>query len=364
MKSLKKISEKMKKTSPVFIVGAPRSGTSILYRVLQEHTAFRPKRTDLTETRIFSYSNQSYLFEPMDPQGTRLLDYMLGDLDQYEEFLASIDRIQHLHKRMDMTRTIKNSLRSLVLKQNSTGNNSDRSAKISSKAARRWYASFWDLNLNHPIIRRLSYCLKWLGWHLGANHRVVRGFFHYAQIARGCDRIVEKTPLGYRNIKEIKWTFPEAKLVYIYRHPVDVFSSYRKRMQFELKKDKYALDWLDISPTLFCIRYRTSIELAQRESNCQRQPMHLVKYEIFTSDPIKESQRIFAFLNESLEDEKIIEDKRHSSRWTPDPLLFGPIVPQTKDWSDYMTLAEARYIEAELRGTMQDLGYTSFTNCW
>jgi hypothetical protein len=176
--------------------------------------------------------------------------------------------------------------------------------------------------------------------------------------------VVEKTPLGYRNIAEIKWTFPESKLVYIYRHPVDVFSSYRKRMQFEIEKGKEAPNWLDISPTLFCTRYRTSIKLTQRENNRRRHPMLLVKYESFTKEPTKESKRIFTFLEEPLEGEKIIEDKQHSSGWAPDPLLFGPIVSQTKDWNDYMTLAEARYIETELKKTMQDLGYTSFTNCW
>jgi len=51
-----KISDKMEELSPVFIVGAGRSGTSILYRIIQNHPVFAPKKckketkVDLTES--------------------------------------------------------------------------------------------------------------------------------------------------------------------------------------------------------------------------------------------------------------------------------------------------------------------------
>jgi hypothetical protein len=48
----------MKEKSPVFIVGPGRSGTSLLYRMLQKHPVFEPQNcaagVDLTESQVFS----------------------------------------------------------------------------------------------------------------------------------------------------------------------------------------------------------------------------------------------------------------------------------------------------------------------
>ena len=49
----------METESPVFIVGAPRSGTSLLYRILQHHSSLKlqniqnSSKVQLTESLIF-----------------------------------------------------------------------------------------------------------------------------------------------------------------------------------------------------------------------------------------------------------------------------------------------------------------------
>ncbi len=63
------------------------------------------------------------------------------------------------------------------------------------------------------------------------------------------------------------------------------------------------------------------------------------------------------------EKEAIYEKNPDLSRWKPDPHLFGQIISKTKDWTDYVTLDEARYIEEELQSTMQRLDYCSYSNC-
>ena len=47
---------------PVFIVGEARSGTSILYRTLQQHPSFRPRTEDLTESNAMALTPRAGLF--------------------------------------------------------------------------------------------------------------------------------------------------------------------------------------------------------------------------------------------------------------------------------------------------------------
>jgi hypothetical protein len=79
------ISATMKGSSPVFIVGEARSGTSILYRTLQRHSSFRPLRTNLVETEIFSHLRRTFLFGTTYPES--LIRFMLDDEAVYRDFL-------------------------------------------------------------------------------------------------------------------------------------------------------------------------------------------------------------------------------------------------------------------------------------
>jgi len=196
------ISATMKGSSPVFIVGEARSGTSILYRTLQRHSSFRPLRTNLVETEIFSHLRRTFLFGTTYPES--LIRFMLDDEVVYRDFLGSIRVIR-------------------VVNALAVGLNlmfRDRSDVV-------WYA-----NLNHLLLR--SY------------------FFHAAR-ARGCRRLVEKTPTNTIHLHRLWRTFPRAQFLYVYRHPVDVFSSYRRRAA-----DDPAAGWAArLTPEDFCKAYRS-----------------------------------------------------------------------------------------------------------
>ncbi|MEN8133226.1 MAG: sulfotransferase, partial [Pseudomonadota bacterium] len=90
--SLRAISKTMKATSPVFIIGAPRSGTSILYRTLQKHSSFKSREENLQETKLLNYANCSHVFKGNEPKA--LFHYMLNDQRYYQQFLDSIRPIQ------------------------------------------------------------------------------------------------------------------------------------------------------------------------------------------------------------------------------------------------------------------------------
>ena len=303
---LAKISEEMKHDSPVFIVGEARSGTSILYRTLQKHTVFRPKEINLVETKILSYSSRSFLLKQLDSSNP--LRYMLNDHIQYQNFLTSIKKILLLHKLLCFRMNLK--MVNLV-----------------------------------PI---------W--WYMNLNHIVLRSYFYFAKKARGVNRIVEKTPGILEHSPKLLLAFPKCKLVYIYRHPLDVYTSYVKRRQIQPGKP-----WLELPLNKFCRMYRNDIHLALTYRSRMKQSLLLTKYEDFTQDPETEFARICTFLKIPFEQEAVVETDPDLTKWKPDPHLFGKITPKTKNWQNFISLEKAQYIENQLRTTMKKLKYETYT---
>lgn len=298
------ISATMKGSSPVFIVGEARSGTSILYRTLQRHSSFRPLRTNLVETEIFSHLRRTFLFGTTYPES--LIRFMLDDEVVYRDFLGSIRVIR-------------------VVNALAVGLNlmfRDRSDVV-------WYA-----NLNHLLLR--SY------------------FFHAAR-ARGCRRLVEKTPTNTIHLHRLWRTFPRAQFLYVYRHPVDVFSSYRRRAA-----DDPAAGWAArLTPEDFCKAYRASIERVISWTHGHGN-LRMIRYEDFTRQPASEFQQICEFLREPYEPQALIERRPDLGRWRGDPHLWGEIVPVTKNWRDYIREDEAEVIQSALSDVMARLGYEPY----
>jgi hypothetical protein len=294
----------MKHSRPVFIVGEARSGTSILYRTLQKHSSFRPKKTNLAETNIFVHLRRTFMFNHDYPETLR--QFMLGDERAYQEFLRSI-------------------------------------------AVLRMVSALW-VGPNYVLRDRAA----WL-WYANLNHLLLRSYFFHAAAARGCRRLVEKTPTNTSNIAKLTRTFPRARLLYVHRHPVDVLGSYRRRA----KADPNAT-WANVTPADFCQSWRASTErvlgwLARGNDN-----LRLVRYERFTEDPDAEFRRICAFMDEPFEQEAVEERHPDFTRWRGDPLLWGPVVRQTRTWADQVTTAEADYLQQRLRPVMDALGYEPY----
>lgn len=294
----------MKASRPVFIVGQPRSGTSILYRTLQKHSSFRPLEPNLVETEIFSHLRRTFIFGMSYPDS--LIRFMLNNRTVYREFLDSI-RIIRL-------------------------------------------VSALAVGVNLVFRDRFD----WL-WYLNLNHLLLRSYFFYAARARGCRRLVEKTPTNIANIGRLWRAFPEAQFLYIYRHPVDVFSSYRRRA----KADPAAAWAARITPTDFCRSYQAWAERALDWQD-QRRNLHMIRYEDFTRHPAREFRTICEFLEEPFEPQAVREPNPDLNRWRGDPLLWGEIVPATKDWRDHMTAPEADVIQSRLSQVMGRLGYDPY----
>lgn len=323
---LPEISDLMKQESPVFIVGAPRSGTSLLYLTLQRHSKFRPwncnndSKAELTESNIFRSPYDTYL-APHSPAFT----YMLHNLDCYQQFLETIQPIC-THQQFFLG---KKHLYKLIPK-----------LPFMQKTTR---ASLWNA--------------------LG-NDLLIRSFFYHAKYARGMHRIVEKTPQHIFLLPEIKETFPQCKLMFIARHPVDVFSSYRRRLEDSLKhrNSRKGLNWLNVSPRSFCKKYMNSINIALQENTSNSQGFLLLRYEDFVKDAYYALEQILNFLEEPYESGCILEKTTRKPNWQDDPNLFSGIKQRTKEWKNYVDYTTAVLIEDQLTDSMNQLNYSRYTS--
>lgn len=317
---LMNISSQMINKIPVFIVGAPRCGTSLLYRILQGHSAFQPRnvtnetQVNLVETKLFS---NPYDFEASQD----LKAYMLNDKKQYSCLLRKTLWIRRYQ------------------------------SFLRGKSRLHHWLSIHDWN---PSFRSLLFSLT-------AADFMLRLYFYYAQQARGVNRILEKSPNSIYHLPEVKKAFPKAKLIFIYRHPIDAFTSYRKREKnvenCRTKKEK--TNWLNISPDIFCTNYARTIDLALKESTLNENFL-MIKYENLVQSSQETIKEICSFIGENFEKEMLPTNQKALSDWKPDPELFAEIQPKTKNWQNFISKNEAKIIETQLDYLMKRISYNKY----
>lgn len=314
MRGLDDIRAAMRGAEPVFIVGCPRSGSSLLYRTLLKHSAFTSpdlRAADpfqqISETYIFRHAGASHRI-PRDGQPF-LQDYMLGDENCYRAFLEAIEPVRRLHR--------------------------------------------WGPSVVGPYLARHSTAV----WKLGRNPDVVQAFFYYAHRARGGRRILEKTPYHHLYMRMMEVAFPRCRLLIVFRHPIDVYTSYRKRYQREP-----GAQWADLSFRDFCRRYAQTVRIVDAYRRRGGRALLELRYEELTERPEAELGRVLEFLGEPFEANLVGEASDPRASWDVDPHLFGAIVQKTKAWQEFLTAAEAAEIEDRLAEAMIQLGYRRYTD--
>ncbi len=301
MRELLRVSRAMLAADPVFIVGEARSGTSLLYRTLQKHPSFRPHVQNLVETDVFSHLRRTFMFGRTYPDP--LFRFMLKDNAAWGAFLRTIRPL-------------------------------------------RAVSAAWA-----PVNYVLRDRARWL-WYANLHHLVLRAYFFYAWQARGCTRLVEKTPTNTAHLPQLAFTFPHARFLYIHRHPVDAFTSYRRRAAVDPNAG-----WANLTIDRFCQRYEAGAAMALRSRAAGNAPLHLVRYEALTADPEPTFRAICTFLDEPFVGEALEEPSPNPDRWPVDPHLWSAIVPRTKRWQDFLAPGEATELQHRLASTMAVLGY-------
>lgn len=311
----------MKSEPAVFIVGPARSGTTILYRLLQQHSQFRPKKCEfgvsLTESK--SFIQPHLVYDDSLQNGSSPFTYMLCDKENYRAFRKAVWGI------------------------------------------RLWQRLYNKVKPNETRIMQDA-ALRMERWRQERNSTLMREYFYYAKRARGAERLLEKTPEHLRRLPEIWDTFPKAQVICIFRHPVEIFTSYRRRYQAELQEgnaDPKSLSWLEISVPTFCEQYANLVRIATNAQARDPERFRMVRYEDLTAGPRETVTDLLAFLGEEFEEACLVKDVSDKVSWKVDPHLFSTVKQRTKDWRDYITPEEVEALENGLSQAMGVLDYES-----
>jgi len=231
--------------APVFVVAAARSGTTVLYRSLQSHPAFRPSGgPQLVESHAIANLHRAFGMDAYD-RFPNLVSFV-GEAEPWQRFLEDIEGL--------------------------------RRRRV---AARR--LSPWKLR----DVRM---------WVAAGEHHVLRHYFQVAAGTRGAARLVEKTPSHLPWLDHLRRAFPNARFLALYRHPADVYRSYRKR--FERNPTKA---YWDVEPAGFAQRWSGETEAILRASAVS--PDFLgVRYEDLVADPDTTMRAVLAHVGEPFDE--------------------------------------------------------------
>jgi hypothetical protein len=290
----------MRATEPVFIVGQPRSGTSLLYRLIQQHPRFRCRELNLAEAKVWDHIGLAHRFGGREPE--TFFQFLCRDEERYRAFLADVAPVGRRQGRM--------------------------------------------VSMIGPRLQGKSLML----WRLARNHQVLHALGYHGWLARGCERLVEKTPTSVFHLEKLVSAFPRCKMLCLHRHPVDVYASYRRRARVE------GATWADLSLDAFvAFRVRTA-SLVSRFARRHPGGLWSSSYEDLVGDTEGSLRHVCGFLGEAFVPELLSAPAtaRHS---TADPHLFGPVAARTKDWRAFVGEAEAAELCRRLAPVMGALGY-------
>jgi hypothetical protein len=303
----------------VFVVGLPRSGTSIVYRTIQKLPAFRFGSVNFSETHAFC-DGTSFV-----PSGTRywnLLGYLRRRLDVYMAFLRAIRaELRHLEQFPE-----------------------EESYEVN-------FESFEQTAVRElPVGDDSQLREKWVA---SARCRIIRKYFRFAQSVRSFRRLVEKTPHHYLHVPQILWTYPKARIVWMIRHPVDTLASSIERSARDPVYENY---W---DTDGFIGEYDSNFRRLNYDERTFPGRILRVRYEDFVAQPHQVTERICAFIHERFDPAALtMKESEVPPGNPPDALLFGGIAARAgRRWAGIIARADAGRIERALTARMEEMGY-------
>jgi hypothetical protein len=306
----------------VFIVGLPRTGTSIMYRTIQKLPNFQSIKLNLMETKIFM---KDIPFNTTDLYYPSLLGYFYHNREFYEEFLSSVKKYT-------------NKLR---------GRRKNEDYSINMKSPKGAFNKFKIFSGNKLVE---------LKWKPGCKNKIIKQFFTYAKKIRQSKRIVEKTPHHYKHVHQILWTFPNSRIIWMIRHPLDIITSSIKRSQSD---EKYKNYW---NTENFIEEFKGSFHRYDFYKRLFKGNIMLIKYEDFVNDPVNQLKQICSFLNETFSEDSLTLKNQEIPKWKPySPFIFSNIVNKTdRNWKEYISMKDAKKIETALQYLMRKYNFNSY----
>lgn len=284
---------------PVFVVGPPRSGTTLTARILDNHSAvFMPPETPFFED---IYARRRQLGDPAtDPTVRRLIAERLKML-----YLQYNNREQHLRIQRLFAET-------------------DLAARLcASQSYQEMMATFMTFRMRSAGKRR---------W--GNNH-----------------------PRDVFELRHIFALFPDAKVVVCVRNVLDFLASYRekwRRSERAGRDDNVERLRRLYHPVITSLLWRSSVRNANAAFQQWGDQMFLNRYEDMVQNPERQTHRLCDFIGESFEPTMVNVRSNNSSQDVPAEGIFTTSVGR---WRTILTDSEAYVAQMICRNEMQQLGY-------
>lgn len=285
---------------PVFIVGQARAGSSILYRLIQEHPRFLPAAgLNLSESHFLDVISGN-----PDLGVLSMRAFAEIDDDAWARFEASVAALERR--------------RQLALKV---------PRRVLLKSVQLWSA-------------------------LGCA-AMARAYLETAAQGRGAQRMVEKTPNNLPWVRHLLHVVPDARLVVIARHPLATYASFRRRAAEDVEAP-----WAELTPDAFATRWQYEVRVLGELATGSGNRLRVERYEHLVADPEAFQRRLFAWLGEEPRAELPVEVEINPNSPAADSRqLFGAIGATGHEWQDYVPEAEAAAVEKALATPMALLGY-------
>lgn len=311
------VSRALAEEEPVFIVGMARCGTTALRNTMESLPVFEPRGKHSPETKAFCRPESIHRL--LTDRDDRLSKFLLDDREEAERLLESADAI-----------------------------------RAGTARRRRVFARLTGRLAEKDALRRLA-------WRVRGHHHLLRQFFHHARRARGTERIFEKTPAHATRLPEMHVTFPKLRVIAMFRHPVDTYCSFRKRLQWSIDRDlpEPAYAWLRISARRFANRFRRRFVGVTRFRTERPDQLLLLRYEDLTTRPESVLPAICTFIGEPFDEATLLGSRDEDRTGVGTPKPSARLMANPAEWRKWLEEDEVRRIEEMLADVMEEFGYAS-----
>jgi hypothetical protein len=273
-----------KDISPVFIVGYPRSGTTLLFRFLAETRSFgsgasyRSSADHAIETAIGFLCNPLLDFPAILKKPWPPWDKSIPSPEQRRSFAATAGTTGLVSS------TWESVLGSLVFR--------DRHFE----PAR---TDLDDLHQRQMLPGAARSALRSTCVRLSRRSTNLRAFMTLLAQSHNTDRPLEKYPFHYLVMPELLGALPRARFIFMSRQPTDVYRSLlrRARIEIAMRQPFGATSWMAMASPAFALDWNRSVDCCVRFLKAHPDRLLPIRYEDLTTKTVEIARTISKFLD-------------------------------------------------------------------